>query len=303
MLNGFYRLAADAIWTRAESSTSSSATRRSGCSSPGSLAPTTPPGPSRPAGAILKRPPAPAPRGGTIPVGAGVHTGVAYVGSLGSSEQISDFTALGDAVNTTARLASLAARVSSWCRPRRRTTRDWTPRSLERRTVEVRGREATLDVYAIGTGAATPESSRRPGPRPASRGTRRRRSPRRASSSACGSAAAANPWTIARLSPSEAKSRSRCRRSAPGRTSPAAPQMWTETRSVAGSRPISSQRAAMTGSAASTSAGRQRVEVELVGEPGGQAPRDLRARCRRRGSGSAAAWRPFGSWMASVTRA
>ena len=33
---------------------------------------------------------------GAIPVGAGVHTGIAYVGSLGSSEQISDFTALGD---------------------------------------------------------------------------------------------------------------------------------------------------------------------------------------------------------------
>ena len=29
---------------------------------------------------------------GAIPVGAGVHTGIAYVGSLGSSEQISDFT-------------------------------------------------------------------------------------------------------------------------------------------------------------------------------------------------------------------
>ena len=32
---------------------------------------------------------------GAIPVGAGIHTGVAYVGSLGSSEVISDFTASG----------------------------------------------------------------------------------------------------------------------------------------------------------------------------------------------------------------
>jgi len=48
------------------------------------------------------------PEGPWIPVGAGVHTGVAYVGTVGSSEAITDFTALGDAVNTAARLASHA---------------------------------------------------------------------------------------------------------------------------------------------------------------------------------------------------
>ena len=41
-------------------------------------------------------------------MGAGVHMGIAFVGTVGSSEEISDFTALGDPVNTTARLASLA---------------------------------------------------------------------------------------------------------------------------------------------------------------------------------------------------
>ncbi len=46
---------------------------------------------------------------GSIPVGGGVHTGTAYVGSVGASGEISDFTALGDVVNSTARLASLAA--------------------------------------------------------------------------------------------------------------------------------------------------------------------------------------------------
>ena len=46
---------------------------------------------------------------GPIPVGAGVHLGLAFVGTVGSSEEISDFTALGDPVNTTARLASLAS--------------------------------------------------------------------------------------------------------------------------------------------------------------------------------------------------
>jgi adenylate cyclase len=42
-----------------------------------------------------------------IPVGAGVHTGVAYVGTVGEGDA-RDFTALGDPVNIAARLASEA---------------------------------------------------------------------------------------------------------------------------------------------------------------------------------------------------
>ena len=44
-----------------------------------------------------------------IKVGAGVHTGTAYVGAVGSSQFVSDITVLGDLANTTARLASHAA--------------------------------------------------------------------------------------------------------------------------------------------------------------------------------------------------
>ena len=46
---------------------------------------------------------------GAIPIGAGVHTGEAYVGTTGPAGAVDDFTALGDVVNTTARLASTAA--------------------------------------------------------------------------------------------------------------------------------------------------------------------------------------------------
>ena len=43
-----------------------------------------------------------------LPIGIGVHTGVAYVGAVGGGEQQLDFTALGDSVNTAARLSSVA---------------------------------------------------------------------------------------------------------------------------------------------------------------------------------------------------
>jgi adenylate cyclase len=48
-----------------------------------------------------------APEGPWLPVGAGVHTGLAWIGALGDDTYV-EMTALGDAVNVAARLASLA---------------------------------------------------------------------------------------------------------------------------------------------------------------------------------------------------
>ena len=93
---------------------------------------------------------------GPIPVGAGVHTGVAFVGTVGSSNEISDFTALGDPVNTTARLASLASAGELLVSVAAGEHAGLDIGSLERRTVDVRGREATLDVLAIQVTAAIP---------------------------------------------------------------------------------------------------------------------------------------------------
>ncbi len=93
---------------------------------------------------------------GPIPVGAGVHTGVAFVGTVGSSNEISDFTALGDPVNTTARLASLASAGELLVSVAAGERAGLDIGSLERRTVDVRGREATLDVLAIQVTAAIP---------------------------------------------------------------------------------------------------------------------------------------------------
>jgi len=47
-------------------------------------------------------------KGPWLPVGIGVHTGSAYVGVVGGEDNPADFTALGDNVNITARLASQA---------------------------------------------------------------------------------------------------------------------------------------------------------------------------------------------------
>jgi adenylate cyclase len=90
---------------------------------------------------------------GPIPVGAAVHAGTAFVGTVGSSEEISDFTALGDVVNSTARLASLAGAgellVSTEAAAHRGAL---DAAGLERRTVDVRGRESNLDVLVVRAG-------------------------------------------------------------------------------------------------------------------------------------------------------
>jgi adenylate cyclase len=49
------------------------------------------------------------PEGPWVPLGAGVHTGKAFVGIVGSAEGTADFTALGDPLNVAAHLASQAA--------------------------------------------------------------------------------------------------------------------------------------------------------------------------------------------------
>jgi len=44
-----------------------------------------------------------------IPVGIGVHAGVAYFGAMGTADGLTDISAIGDEVNVAARLAAKAA--------------------------------------------------------------------------------------------------------------------------------------------------------------------------------------------------
>jgi adenylate cyclase len=81
-----------------------------------------------------------------IPVGAGVHTGLAYVGAIGDT--VVDFTALGDSVNVTARLAS-AAGPGEILVSAASAGAAGLDDSLELRTLTLRGRVEPLDVRVV----------------------------------------------------------------------------------------------------------------------------------------------------------
>jgi class 3 adenylate cyclase len=84
---------------------------------------------------------------GPIPVGTAVHTGEAFVGATGPAGTIEDFTALGDVVNTTARLAS-AARAGEVIVSAAAAEAPGSD-SLGRRRVEIRGRVEPIEVIVL----------------------------------------------------------------------------------------------------------------------------------------------------------
>jgi adenylate cyclase len=86
-----------------------------------------------------------------IQIGAGVHTGVAFVGSIGH-EGVTDFTALGDAVNTTARLAS-TAEAGEILVTRAAADAAGFAGAAEERRLELRGRAEPVDVVVLRPGA------------------------------------------------------------------------------------------------------------------------------------------------------
>jgi adenylate cyclase len=81
-----------------------------------------------------------------VPVGAGVHTGVAFVGRVGEGDAC-DFTAVGDPVNATARLASTARAGEILVSAAAAEAAGFDTAGLERRTLELRGRDETLDAW------------------------------------------------------------------------------------------------------------------------------------------------------------
>jgi adenylate cyclase len=87
-----------------------------------------------------------------IPVGVGVHKGKAFVGAVGSKGGLSDFTALGDAVNTTARLAGLAGPGEILVTEDALAGANLDPEGLESRLLSLKGRTAPVAVRVLHAG-------------------------------------------------------------------------------------------------------------------------------------------------------
>jgi adenylate cyclase len=81
-----------------------------------------------------------------IPVGAAVHTGLAFVGTVGEGDAF-DFTALGDPVNTAARLAASAGTGEILVSREAAQAAGLETAGLESRTFELRGRAETVDAW------------------------------------------------------------------------------------------------------------------------------------------------------------
>jgi adenylate cyclase len=87
------------------------------------------------------------PDGPWVPVGVGVHTGLAWVGAVGD-ESHTELTALGDSVNVTARLASAAGAGEILVTIAAAQAAGLEP-GLERRDLELKGKEQATAVVSL----------------------------------------------------------------------------------------------------------------------------------------------------------
>jgi adenylate cyclase len=87
------------------------------------------------------------PSGPWLPLGAGVHTGRAWIGAVGDGQR-TELTALGDAVNTTARLASVAGVGEILVSAVAAQASGLEP-GLEHRSLELKGKSQPTDVVVL----------------------------------------------------------------------------------------------------------------------------------------------------------
>jgi adenylate cyclase len=89
-------------------------------------------------------------QGSWLPVGVGVHTGIAYVGTVSGAEgSFKDVTALGDNVNIAARLASVAAAGEALISDEAYAAADLDLGDLEQRQLELKGKSESLGVRVL----------------------------------------------------------------------------------------------------------------------------------------------------------
>ena len=85
-----------------------------------------------------------------MPVGVGIHTGTAWVGSIvGASGAGADFTALGDNVNIAARLASRAGAGEVLISEATYDAARMENESLEKRDLELKGKSELVRVRVL----------------------------------------------------------------------------------------------------------------------------------------------------------
>lgn len=97
------------------------------------------------------------PQGPWVPVGAGVHTGTSWFGTVGDERHV-ELTAVGDVMNTTARLAARAATgeiLVSLAAAEAAGLDD----SRDRRSLSLKGKAAAIEVVTLEVGHALKQRS------------------------------------------------------------------------------------------------------------------------------------------------
>ncbi len=84
--------------------------------------------------------------GRSLPIGVGIATGVAFIGAVGAPP-VTELTALGDVVNTTARLASAAGAGELLVTEAAAAAAGIDTADLEARALELKGKSATVRVF------------------------------------------------------------------------------------------------------------------------------------------------------------
>ncbi|HUE99640.1 MAG TPA: adenylate/guanylate cyclase domain-containing protein [Anaerolineales bacterium] len=84
-----------------------------------------------------------------IPVGVGIHTGIANVGSVSADGGVSNISILGDAVNTAARLTALAAPGELLISEETRNAAGLEIENMESRCLSLKGKSKTVDAWAL----------------------------------------------------------------------------------------------------------------------------------------------------------
>jgi adenylate cyclase len=84
-----------------------------------------------------------------IPLGVGIHTGTAYVGSVGSKDGTMDITVLGDVANTAARLASEAKTGEILISDSAYQASELKPGFLDMRQLALKGKSQAVSVHVL----------------------------------------------------------------------------------------------------------------------------------------------------------